>query len=414
MKRMIKTLAASLGVLLVAAALGFVLIFWVHHLPSSAMADHLTASELAVKDEGKSAVKWSYSELATYTDRLMMHISAYPGEQSALERSLMNYYRVWGGRLGLQEDQTEYTDESYARYWHGYELWLRPLLILTDYPGIRRINLVLQLLLTACVIGLLFKRNMKALVVPYLLMWGILLPPTLWRSMQYSSIFYVMTASVLSLLLHDRWWRQENRAWLLFLLNGIAVAYFDFLTYPPAALMAPLALLLWIRGDQPLKKRVYAIVCLSFVWAVGYVGMWAAKWVIGSALTDYDFFGNAFEQVAYRSSFTDHKGDHATILATWIRNLGPIALNPITYVAIAYAVFTAVKAHRSGGISLSDIVAFGLIFSIPFVWYAVIRNHSHIHSRYTSKSLAVSAFAALLLLKTPALKIPDSESAPKG
>ena len=30
---------------------------------------------------------------------------------------------------------------GYPRYWHGYEIWLKPLLSLTDYAGIRMISM---------------------------------------------------------------------------------------------------------------------------------------------------------------------------------------------------------------------------------------------------------------------------------
>ena len=47
---------------------------------------------------------------------------------------------------------------SYARYWHGYLIWLRPLLLVTDITGVRVVQYLVLAVLFAAVAVLLRRR----------------------------------------------------------------------------------------------------------------------------------------------------------------------------------------------------------------------------------------------------------------
>ena len=221
-RKTMKKIVGMFTVVVCSALAGLLCLWAVHLIPSDLLTEHLAASEALLKEEGPSAfaVKWGYSQLDNFTDNWMIHIAAYDGGQSALERSLMNYYHSWPDKeqvfdeLMVQADNPEYTDLSYERYWHGYEVWLRPLLVFTDYRHIRYINLALQLLLTAMILFTMYRRGLKQLILPYILMLGTMLPPTLWRCMQYSSIFSIMSLGGLAMILKYRSWSESGRLWL--------------------------------------------------------------------------------------------------------------------------------------------------------------------------------------------------------
>lgn len=50
------------------------------------------------------------------------------------------------------ENKTPDQTVDYTRYWHGYLVWLKPLLLLMDYADLRMLNMMLQLLLLLTVI----------------------------------------------------------------------------------------------------------------------------------------------------------------------------------------------------------------------------------------------------------------------
>lgn len=401
----LKKLAAGTLIVVLCAMAGFGLLLLAHTIPAQTMAGNLERSKATLVSEGKRAhaVKWCHSSVDNSTNSKMLLIAAYDGDEGVLERTLMNYRHIWDFEDGPSDTVPEESEviRPYGRYWHGYEIWLRPLLALTDLRGIRVVNLICQLALVAAVAWALVRRGLRELVLPYLVMWGVMVPFALWRTLTLCSIFYIMNLSMLFLLLDYDRLLERNRMWLVFLLSGIMVAYFDFLTYPLAALTGPLVLQQYLGRKRPLKARLRDIVVYSLVWAAGYGGMWACKWILGQLLSGYNFLGDAAHQILFRSSSESTTGGYASVLKTWIRNLGPVAMNPITYLGIAYGAVLLVRAVRSRRVRREDVAVFVLIAVMPFVWYAVVRNHSYIHVHFTSKALAVSAFSLLCLFSIP-------------
>ena len=125
---------------------------------------------------------------------------------------------------------------SYARYWHGYLVFLRPLLFFMDYRGIRaliNLGVVFTLLL---ITGTLIRQKRYCLILPFLCTALFLRPLAIAFSIQFSSVYYVMIFSLFLILVCRNQMEQDGRYLYLFLINGMITAYLDLLTYPAAAL----------------------------------------------------------------------------------------------------------------------------------------------------------------------------------
>ena len=404
MVRGFRTWLKTVALVLVCAALGLGALTAVYALPADrAVAKlHDTRELLRAEGEYPSAVPWCYSVLDNYTDCWMLHIAIYNIKDEPLKLALENRFRMRGKKGDdafaglLQYNWRKIRDRyegRYSRYWNGYLVWLRPLMQLTDYAGIRRVNLAFQLCLTAAVLLAMARRGRRSLMLPWLIVWGVLAPPALWRSMQYTSVFAVMSFAALGVVLTDR----RERLWAVFALSGIATAFFDFLTYPLAALGVPLALAMAIHPEGSLKARLLRMIGWSALWCTGYAGMWAMKWVLATLLTDENVIRDALEQILYRSSATDALGAHVSLARTWARNLAVVGMNPFTVAGVVYGGFRAARTLRAGRLRRDDAILFGLLALYPFAWYALARNHSYIHCQYASKALAVTAMALLCM-----------------
>lgn len=403
MARWLRVWLKAAALVLVCAALGLGALTAVYSLPSDGAVARLKATRAVLRAEGEypSAVSWCYSVLDNFTDCWMLHIAAYNVKDDPLRLALENRFRMQGKRgddafAGLlqynwNKPEKKRYEGSYSRYWNGYLVWLRPLMQVADYAAIRRINLVFQLCLTAAVLLVMARRGRRALMVPWLIVWGMLAPPALWRSLQYTSVFSVMSLATLGVLLEGR----RERLWAVFTLCGVATAYFDFLTYPLAALGVPLAIALHIHREGGLRARAARLVCWSALWCAGYLGMWGMKWALATALTCENVIGDALAQILYRSSATDALGGHASLGRTWLRNVAAVGLNPFTVAGVVYGAVRAIRSLRAGRLSREDAVLFGFLALLPFAWFAVVRNHSYIHCQFASKALVVTAMALL-------------------
>lgn len=68
--------------------------------------------------------------------------------------------------LWLKEEPN--TSLGYARYWHGYLVVLKPLLLLLDYADIRILNMIVQLLLLVWLIVSMIEIDRKKYVLPFI------------------------------------------------------------------------------------------------------------------------------------------------------------------------------------------------------------------------------------------------------
>ena len=80
----------------------------------------------------------------------------------------------------------------------------------------------------------------------------------------------------------------------------MATGYFDFLTYPITALGLPLTMYLLLENDN--KGKAKKVIIYSIVWGTGYIGMWTAKWAIGSLILQENVFKSAISQAVVRTS----------------------------------------------------------------------------------------------------------------
>ena len=354
---------------------------------------------------------WRSTRLDNFTDSIMLLLAAYPGDGNFVQNAMLSTYTRFADHdpaQGLVKWATGATDgmqtHSYARYWHGYLVWLKPLLLVFDYGHIRILNAVLQCLLNLLVLYAMFRRGRKRLMLPYLLMVLFLTPTALFQSFQFSWIFYVTAAAVLLLVLRFEKLAAAGGLWRVFLFTGMATSYVDFLTYPLFTLGVPLALCIALRGRESLKTSLADVIGLSLTWGIGYVGMWAGKWLLCGLLTGSDVLMTVQGNILARMS-------NATLEETfgWVdvvkRNIEAynhwIYLGPFLLCTAGYALFFG-REHitlSGGALSVSRQWAGGALLPlalaalIPFVWYFVAGNHTYIHYWYAHRTLAVTAFA---------------------
>lgn len=335
-----------------------------------------------------SAIHRSDTSLA---DRVI-HVYTYYHEIHYKQyETLMQY-----GQSGLQDMR----DTSTARYWLGFLVVLKPLLLLCTYMDIRMLNGIVQGLMLLGICGLMQRRGLGRYLLPFGVAVTLLTPMVMGLSLQFSTAFLVMASAMLWMLGKPRWVENRLGDAAFFLITGMATSYFDFLTYPLITFAMPCALWLVMHREDDAARRWLRLVRCGAAWACGYLGMWAGKWLLDYLYGGKELWYTVVGSVEARTS-TEIAGTGESIsrLEALVKVLSVYGKKPYLFlsaaVGIGYAgaLFRRRQNLRASADSLP--LALLAVAMVPVVWILVTANHAYLHAFYTSRTLAASVFGAL-------------------
>ena len=402
-----KVLSLAIHILLSAFA-GLLLLVLAYFLPTDVISKNMVRSAEIIRSEGEYPVlsEWFRSTADNHTDALMLMEASEDTYPNALDGAL----KVSSSRVGDESsaeslamhflDDMEYTrTDSYARYWHGYLVILKPLLLITNLGGIRVINAIMQIAMLALVCYLLVTCNRGIYVIPYAISYLMLRPLVLARCMQFSTCYYILALAAIAVLVFALQGKLRERAFLVFLYAGIATAYFDYLTYPIATFGVPMVVLLVLDDENQIKEKVLNIFRYGIIWGAGYGIMWSLKWVLASILTDENVIADALRTVLERTSSAGHSGaEQFSRFNSIIWNIKAFVYTPVTVMALVYIIVLIVIGLRNKKITVDRaalLLPYALVALLPVLWYAATVNHSCFHTFYTNKGCVVSLIAVM-------------------
>jgi hypothetical protein len=243
------------------------------------------------------------------------------------------------------------------------------------------------------------KKNMDEMLLPFLLAMSVLHPMVLSMSMQYSTAFYVMTWLMLYLIfLWDG--RKLEPAVYGFFLGGIALCYFDLLTYPLIVYGIPCVYVLqkFYRTDEKgpgphawLKR----LVLMGAASGTGYALMFVLKWLLALIVVGPETVRVMREHLMMRFS-SEVEYEDISRTGAILRNLHVLGKSPyfeMLSVLIVIVIFVLLKRWGKTRVDGWKILAMSLIMISPAIWWFVFANHSYMHYFFTYRSLAVEVFA---------------------
>lgn len=344
------------------------------------------------------------SRLDNFTDSIMLLSSVHKEDTGVIERS-MNVYRVrYEGKspsealVSYGKGEEGYTVSSYSRYWHGYQIILKPLLLFFNYQEIRYLNMFAQALLMIGVIANMIKRKLGSFIFPYMVMIFSLMPVSIGLSLQFSSVFYIADIAVCVLL---KWWeelQEREEIPVFFLITGMLTSFMDFLTYPLVTLGIPMVFYFLLSKKDTFLHNLFVAVKYSIVWAVGYIGMWAGKWIVGSILLRKNIITDAINALLNRTSSEteDITFSHLSVIE---KNAAAMFSTPIKLLffgtLLVLVVILAVKTIQDKKNYFGNY-HYGVIACMPIAWYVVAGNHSYMHFWFTYRELSILIFAVLI------------------
>lgn len=321
--------------LCISIVIGILMLIAVYSLPVKNMKANVARSSEIFNYEGiypQMVNGYQYMRLDNYTDSIMLGAAIYDGMEGTINKAVYNYHPD-SAQLTPELALTNYANEvtvyeyfevPYGRYWHGYLVPLKLLLLFFDYGDIRVLNFFMQNFLLFVVLKLLHNIRLLQYTPAFLITVFVINPLTAALSLQFSSVYYMMLLSVICLL----WlvWKgkaEERRINFLFFMTGVMTAYMDFLTYPLVPCGILIALYLILNGDKVRMASVKTLFQKALLWCFGYGGMWSGKWLAGSILMKGNMFADALNNVFLRTSagFYDGVEGYSRLDALW-KNIG--------------------------------------------------------------------------------------------
>ena len=399
---------------IVSVVLGVLLLTLVFCIPTDTAKKHVCASIDRIfvdlsEESGMNLRKYIMEYREAFTDAIMVQ-NAFEKIQgkNPYEHAMWVYHLDLDENVWTPEETLKYLSEGgdssnlflhqYSRYWHGYLVYLKPLLLLFSWEQVLWLGAGLQVLLTVALFVTACKVKHPEVGIAVAI--GLLfMKPALMLASLAMSICWLLTLAVLFLILlrHDRLEKKERYP-ELFLMIGIMAAYFDFLTYPVVTLGFPLCVFFLINKEEKLKRNVGRTVIYSGCWALGYVAMWASKWVLADLTLQSGTIKSAFSSIL---GWTEAVGGRPRISGGFY----VIALNLQEYklwiypvlagvlVLLDIAVFVWAGRRASFKRALVCSVPYLLIACIPFAWYIVVQHHSGMHIAFTFRIISVAALA---------------------
>ncbi|MCM1124142.1 MAG: hypothetical protein NC416_16295 [Eubacterium sp.] len=339
----------------------------------------------------------------------MLRNAFYNGEESAWQKALHVYcYGYTNGEtngvcesmIAWLEGKAGYERVSYARYWHGYLIILKPLLYFWDYGDIREFLKFIELSMLIYLCVMLSKRQLTCFIPAVAAAMMCIEFPIIGMSMQYSWVF-IIAISFSIIILKGR--LPVNADWydMLFLVIGMMTSYFDFLTYPLFTLGFPLLVLVISRSDETENHTNFTVISIkkSVYWSIGYIGMWVQKWILCTIFTGENLVADGLQAILNRTG-RNVDGKQIGYIETLWENIKLLCKYPYVLAVFIAAVliFFTCRKKGEGIFSKWAVAAYLYVAILPFCWYAVSINHSYIHSFMTYRILGLTVFALLCVL----------------
>ena len=421
----------GLGIALVAAF--SLLMILSYSLPDPLIRKHMRTSivQLELEENSCTSLVGLLSQRQdNFTDSMMLNLSMPPEGVSATARAFGNYMQMvkdpaepTADMVPLESLKAAVTGKTgvrttYARYWHGYQVVLRPLLLFFDYGAIRWLNSLIFTIFAMVVTVILRYRLGLGTALAFLSALAVVGVVAVPLSVNFSGVFYLaFTGMVMIALGMDRGGAHRLDLETFFFI-GAVTAFVDVLTAPVLTLGMPLTVLLLGRlsseSASAIGRQCACFIRMSAVWSMGYAESWMAKWTISSLVLNKNVFLDAAQSVASRLNGTE-AGLNFDRIETVRRNVAMlfplfgctqpqgiqwdvVAAACMLPAAVTIVVLMLLTRHiRRDGRQWRVI---GLIpaGALPFAWYLIVNGHSRVHYFFTFRGLAVTVFVMLAAL----------------
>ena len=383
-------------------------------IPKKLIEKNTEKSSLQLENDKLKSYAGTIFYRETFTDAVMLSLCYNLDENNPFRSSLENHihsnyedgvdsYKEFDGVESLQSEfnpiydkynNVKYTyDYEYSRYWHGYLIFLRPLLIFFSYHQISILNGIVFIILLVYLEILINKKLGKKIAILNFFLINSIGYFYLWKSISLvPTIIIMMIFSII--ILKDKF----KDVYLLFLINGSLMAYFTWFNFNVLALGLPLIFYYLLKPVEEYSYKEFIKICL--IWLCSYFFTWILKWLITDIFCGTSIIKDGFNQIVFRMSSKNGNNEKITLISTFFRNIFSYYL-PIKIIII-YIFYISLSNILKNNVILplkqKEKMIFLSIGAMPFIVYIFAMNHSYIHAEmFNYRMLLLTAYVTVLL-----------------
>ncbi|MFK4115539.1 hypothetical protein ACI2K6_13000 [Microbacterium sp. NPDC006705] len=308
---------------------------------------------------------------------------------------------------------TDVPERTYNRYWNGYSILTRPLLVLGGVGAVRVVVAALfaaALVFAAVMLGRRVSRLAPLALVPVLLSTNLL-------TQTLDAFPHVLAFAVLLAGVGVGAW--VGRASLPFIfLTGAAVAgvfnFVDYLLNPPVAwslFVFAVVAARWAGGRVGIRGLWSAGGTAALAWIVGYGATWVTRWAIAIAIFGDSAWKEILSVIGTRMQGQSDGLVLAGPLEASKRNVGfwlttiPTAPAVAVVSALAVVVVLVVLAVQRRWQAIGVFAALAAPSMLVPLWFELLNNHSQVHLffvyRAVPAAVGIALAAALVVVARP-------------
>lgn len=398
----------------ICAVIGCAMLFAVSCIPDILISENSSRSALHLKNMGSWTVLLNENDpsctLDSYTDQQII-MESYTLSRANPYSVLLNP-RHWTddesqiGSFDALVNHSAPLNNNYFRYWMGFRIFVRPLLVFTDYFGILKFSGAVLTVLGFCAAAALGRCRRLGVAVCFGLSIALVNPAIIAQSLQFCCCFILSLLFIL-LVLHKR--SKPEHIAPLFCLFGVATQFFDFYTTPLLCFGFPILLLLTF---SPYRSKPWTtLIKTGISWFYGYVSMWIIKLSMVSLFTAEHGFYDGFNSLAGRlgvkvveglEEMYDIKG--ALEAVWWLSCPGDNEKGFFLFLAALVLLSAALILLKKGWRELLSKASFLAVAVLPVIWFCCAAQPTKIHSWFQYRTIAV-LFAGVFLFSLQGLSL---------
>lgn len=364
-------------------------------IPSSVLTNNIEKSIETFKKEGiypSFGLPFRKIVLDNFTDSLMLNTAYTVDSKDAFKSAMINLRynnKIDSANqiLSLEKALTGVNAEKvgYERYWHGYLVYLRPLLIFLPYAGIRTVLFIISFSTFGIFIYLCYKK--LGLQITAAFIFGFISVDFfyVWKSMQFTSVFIIGLITSIYIILK---YSKNKTFFSLFFIVGGLTSFFDLMSAPIVTLGIPLIVVFILR-----KEKLIEIFKDCFYWSSGYLLLWFSKWILVQSFFAPGAINSSFNQILNRTINQANTKliQLEAIKLNFFQLIGYDRSNKFfalffliiySFFILKYLDFKIIKFKKS--------IGWIIIGLIPYFWYVVVANQSYLHVWFTYRDQLLS------------------------
>lgn len=385
-------------------------------IPTSFIKKNVIESATQIKEEGLWFKPFGFFlfQIDNMTDCLMMNICVSADENNKIKAAMMaefaqplnggiTYHEMANTTLMAAEKGRQFIKEhnEYSRYWHGYQIILRPLLCIFNYKQIRIINYIALFSLFSFVLILLYRNAGKAASLSFLATMVVTNAFIIPLALQFSTCFYIAFLSMIALLSKPDIIKNKSKSAVTFFIIGAITSFMDFLTTPILTLGLPLAAAM-MADNKGKNASTRNITANSMAWFGGYASLWASKWIVASIVTGENMVAGALANAQYRMGGTIVFGGKLMSFGQFFSKITEsqqyktlfVLLVIVAALAIVAAAFLLYRKRAY----LKPYGWLLIISAMPALWFIVLKNHSIQHIFYTWRDWILTIWCVIIFI----------------